>query len=228
MFRYFSCHQYAIWVHPFFNCLLFEIFSSICRVLKNPQDRIWNCFQNCHPDLESVGIKFIELVEIRKNELILRQPIICTSRPLLTEYVAWGLPVVIEKIRIWHIDRFFGVIVVHNVWRWSYLIRNQIVYVIRASSSAKTHKWDLYRSRPKWKRVLSATRRPTIQIEQNLYVFGVDEWGQVKGRDALFHLVKLVTCICNIISPFAVVVLPQRKGDDLKDWSIVKGEQAIE
>ena len=78
-----GCHDYTVGIDAAVGGLGSEILKSILGVLEYPEDTIGNLLEHVHPDLECHRIALVKLVEVGKDELALRQPIVGALRPVL-------------------------------------------------------------------------------------------------------------------------------------------------
>jgi len=131
------------------------------------------------------------------------------------------LHIVVKKIRIWHVNRFFAVKLCQNFWRTRDLIRNDVIDVVGAGGSAKTHELNLNWRRPEREDVLSSAGGPAVEVEEQLNVLFINELCQFYGADSGWNLMKFVTICLNILSPLAVVVRTKTEADDVEVLAVI-------
>lgn len=119
LFCHLWCHYYSLRIDPISDSLSLQILESVDRVLKYPEHRVWHCLQYVHPYLERHRVQLVHLIEVCKDELVLRQVVLLARRteaPGLERLPA-RLGVIVEEVRVGHVNRFFGVELLHDFRR---------------------------------------------------------------------------------------------------------------
>ena len=138
------------------------------------------------------------------------------------------LLVVVQELRVRHVDCLLGVVFVDDLWRRGQLVGDDVVDVIGSSRAAEAHELDLYGARPQREDIGSVALRPPVQIEKYVNALGVDEAGQLEGEKALLYLVELVARGLDVLPAEALVVGPETEADDLKVLPVVQPEERVE
>ena len=116
---YLWCHYYSCRIDSVCYSFSLQVFQGVHWVLKYPEHRVGHCLQYVHPDFKRHWIKFVHLVEVCEDEFILRQVVLLSRRakaPWL-ECLSASLSVIVEKVRVGHVNCFFGVELLNDFWR---------------------------------------------------------------------------------------------------------------
>jgi hypothetical protein len=67
-------------------------------------------------------------------------------------------------------------------------------------------------------------RGPSVQIEEQIYLFGVNETGEGRSWPTGLDLVKFIAAALYVTAPWRAVIGSRAEGDNLEKFSIVHGE----
>ena len=91
------------------------------------------------------------------------------------EHKAARVGIVAHEVAVWHVDDLLGVESVEGLGRRRNSICYDVVDEIGAHRATKSHELDLYRGRSQNENICPLALRPSIEVEEDVYVLRIDE-----------------------------------------------------